>query len=310
MTGVVLIGGPTASGKSGLALALAEDFGGVVINADAMQVYRELAILTARPGAEALARAPHRLYGAISIADPWSVGRWRARALDEIAAARAAGRLAIVTGGSGLYLRALTQGLAPVPDVPEVIRADAEARRTALGARAFHAALAARDPATAAGLHPGDAQRTVRAWAVIEATGVPLAEWRRRGQAIVDLGPVLSLVLMPPRASLYARCDARLRAMLAAGALDEVAGLDRFASNRPGMKALGLRDLRAHLAGACDLATAIAAAQQATRRYAKRQCTWFRHQMPDAVEIGAEAADDGLRAATKTLRRFLLTLAK
>ncbi len=167
---VVLIGGPTASGKSALALALAEAFDGVVVNADSMQLYRELRILTARPGADALRRAPHRLYGVLPAADPGSAARWRTLALDEIAAAAAAGRLPILVGGTGLYFAALTEGLSPIPEIPEEVRAATRARLRRLGPAAFHAALAERDPTMAARLAPGDSQRLARAWEVLEAT--------------------------------------------------------------------------------------------------------------------------------------------
>ncbi len=307
---VVLVAGPTASGKSALALVLAEALGGVVINADSMQVYRELRILTARPGAAEEARAPHRLYGVLPAAEACSAARWRALAVAEIAAARETARPPILVGGTGLYFRALTQGLAPVPRIPAEVRAEARARHARLGGPAFHAQLAKRDPATARGLAPGDEQRLIRAWEVIEATGIPLAEWQRRpspGESFS--GPILSLVLAPPRAGLYAACDARFTRMVAGGALDEVAALDALGldPSLPAMKALGVPELRRHLGGELSLDEAIAAAQKATRNYAKRQLTWFRHQMAGARVYESQYSDRLAARIVDETHRFLLT---
>jgi tRNA dimethylallyltransferase len=220
---VMLIAGPTASGKSALALDLAEAFGVVVINADSMQVYRELRVLTARPGADEEARAPHRLYGVLPAAEACSAARWRALALAEIDAAWRARRLPILVGGTGLYFEALAKGLAPVPDVPDEVRAAARERHARHGGEAFHAALAERDAEMAARLAPGDTQRLIRAWEVIEATGLSLAEWQRReapGEGLC--AAIHSVVLAPPRAALYAACDARFAEMMTRGALAEV----------------------------------------------------------------------------------------
>ncbi|MFQ5775146.1 MAG: tRNA (adenosine(37)-N6)-dimethylallyltransferase MiaA [Kiloniellaceae bacterium] len=316
---VVVVTGPTASGKSGLALTLAEAFGGVVINADSMQVYRELAILTARPGADALARAAHRLYGVLPGRERCSAGRWRTMALAEIAATQAAGKLPLLVGGAGLYLRALERGLAPVPGIPAAVRAAARALHQKLGGEAFHAALAIRDPATAARLRPGDTQRLIRAWEVMEATGRSLAEWQAAGADAAGThggsAPYrfLHLVRLPPRERLYAACDARLLRMIEAGALDEVRallalGLD---PSLPVMKALGVRELSGHLAGALSLDEAIARAQQATRNFAKRQMTWLRTQTPrddGRTVILSEQFLERLDPDIFTIiRRFLLT---
>ena len=224
---VFVIAGPTASGKSGLALALAERLavqgrGGVVINADSMQVYRGLEILTAQPGQDAFARAPHVLYGILDPADPCSAGRWRAMALAEIARARAAGKTAIVVGGTGLYLRALMEGIAPMPDIPEDVRARVRAHLAEIGKAAFHAELAGRDPDAGRAIRASDSQRMMRAFEVLEATGRPLSYW----QALPPAGPPAGLafrtvLLDPPRAELYAAIEARLDRMVAAGALDE-----------------------------------------------------------------------------------------
>ena len=284
-----MIAGPTAGGKSGLATRIAERFDGTVINADALQVYRELEILTARPTGAELARARHRLYGVLAATDPCSAARWRALALDAIAAAPG---LAIVVGGTGLYLRALMRGLAPLPAVPAAVRAAAVARRSVLGPEAFHREVAVRDPAMAARLPVGDRQRLVRAWEIFEATGKPWSDWL----AAPDEPPPSGLrfavmVVAPPRAELYRAIDRRLVAMVEHGALDEVRALAALDPALPVQKALGARELARHLSGELALADALAAAQQATRRYAKRQITWLRHQLPDATWFDAQYSD-------------------
>jgi len=310
---VVVVAGPTASGKSALALDLAEAHGGEIINADSMQVYRDLRVLTARPDAAAEARAPHRLYGVLDAAEACSAARWRTMALDAIAAARASGRLPILVGGTGLYIEALLDGIAAVPDIPPELRAATRALHAELGGAAFRALLAARDAEMAARLDPGDGQRLVRAFEVVEATGVSLAEWRRRPTAEPGLaGPVLRILLQPERAALYAACDARVPAMVAAGALDEVAALVArgLAPDLPAMKALGVRPFARHLAGEIDLDAAVAAVRQETRRYAKRQSTWFRHRFAGArVETQAYDPDMGRRMVEETAR-FLLTVSR
>ena len=277
---VLVVAGPTASGKSGLALALAERFGGVVINADSMQVYRELAVLTARPGPDALARVPHRLYGVLAAETACSAGRWRELALGEIAEARAAGRLAIVTGGSGLYLQALVAGMTPLPEVPREVREETGALYAKLGAEGFHAALAARDPLTARRLRPRDRQRVMRAWEMLETTGRSLAALQRDlGQGPPADLAFAAILLDPPRSELYAAIDRRLAAMIAAGAVAEVTALLALGlePRLPVMKAVGVPELAAFLRGEVALAEAVRRAQQASRRLAKRQVTWFRH---------------------------------
>jgi tRNA dimethylallyltransferase len=283
---VIVIGGPTASGKSGLALAIAERLNGVVINGDAIQVYRDLRVLTARPGAADENRAPHRLYGMLDAAETCSAGRWQALALAEIDAVTAAGKRAVVVGGTGLYLRALMEGIAPIPDIPADVRVAARARHAEIGGKEFYAELAVRDPVMAARLEPADGQRLMRAWEVIEATGRSLAQWQEEPVEAPDLDFTM-IVLTPPREDIYAACDARLGAMVSGGALDEVGALMKRAESEkldpglPVLKAVGYAELAAHLAGRTTLEAAVAAAQQQTRRYAKRQMTWFRHQLPD-----------------------------
>lgn len=280
---VVAVVGPTASGKSALALALAEALDGVVINADSMQVYRELAILTARPGPDVVARAPHRLYGTLPAAEPCSAARWRDLALGEIAAALASGRTPIVVGGTGLYLRALVEGIAEIPPVPPAVRAAAEARLAEIGGAAFRAELAGRDPETAARLSDNDRQRLVRAREVVDATGRPISAWQRGPTLAPPPGLLFDLIaLLPPREALHAACDGRFDAMMAAGAVEEVAALDALGldPSLPAMKALGVPELRRFVRGELDRAVAVERAKTATRRYAKRQTTWFRHQLP------------------------------
>ena len=285
LTDVVVIGGPTASGKSGLALDVAEGFGGTVINADSMQLYSDLDVLTARPPAEDLARAPHRLYGVLPAAERGSAARWRDMALAEIDAAKAEGRLPVVVGGTGLYLRALMQGLSEVPPIPDEVRAAAHARLASIGGEAFRSELVARDPASAR-LNAGDTTRLTRAWEVLEATGRPLSHWQSRtAQGAPEHLRFTVIVLDPPRADLYAQCDRRFHLMMGQGALEEVRRLDALARERdlapdlPVLKALGVPELRRHLHGEIPLDEAVALAQQSTRRYAKRQGTWFRHQI-------------------------------
>jgi tRNA dimethylallyltransferase len=273
----VLIAGPTASGKSALALALAEALGGTIVNTDSMQVYAQARILTARPSVEDEARARHMLYGHIGVREPYSVGRYQADAL----AALAKAKRPIFVGGTGLYFAALTDGIAEIPPVPAAIREAVRQKREAMGAEAFHAELAARDPASA-GLRIGDTQRTLRAMDVLEATGEPLAYWQRQaGKPVLEGLRLARFVLSPPRALLHARIEARFERMLDWGALDEAASLASLDPALPAAKILGLRELLAVRAGAMDRATAATLAKTATRQYAKRQVTWFRHRMAD-----------------------------
>ena len=285
----IVVAGPTASGKSALALDLAEALDGVIINADSMQVYRDLDILTARPGPDALARAPHRLYGMLEPSPPCSAGKWRDLALAEIAAAEAVGRRAILVGGTGLYLRALTDGIVAVPDIPSKVRADATAIADRDGVPALHRDLGGRDPKMAATLRPTDRQRVIRAWEVVVATGRSLADWQAAPPTGPAAPPTRWVVVMPERADLHAACDRRFAAMMDQGALDEVArlrGLDLDPA-LPVMKALGVPQLMRALSGASTLTAAVAEAQAATRQYAKRQVTWLRHQV-----MGAKTSQD------------------
>ena len=280
----ILIAGPTASGKSAAALALAEWLGGTVINADSMQVYRELAVLTARPSPKDEALIPHRLYGTVPAGEAYSVGRWLKEAARAIEAARAEGRVPILAGGTGLYFKALLEGLAPVPDIPPEIRTAWLERAETLGADGLHRELASRDPAMAARLRPNDPQRLVRALEVIDATGISLAEWQGgETSPVLAADAVQKLVIAPEREALYAAIDARFDAMIAAGALEEVRALVALDLDPglPVMRAHGVRELAAYLRGECSLEEAIAKAKTETRRYAKRQMTWLRRFMQD-----------------------------
>ena len=293
MTQPILIAGPTASGKSALALRLAAECGGEIVNADALQLYRDLAVLSARPGPQDLARAPHHLFGVADAADGWSVGRWLAAAGPVLDAIAARGRTAIVVGGTGLYFRALTEGLAPTPAVPAAVRQESQATFERLGEAGFRAELRQRDRAAETRIAPGDRQRLTRAFEVHAATGRALSDWQAEAAPAIA-GDFSAVVLEPPRAALYARCDERFTAMVAGGALDEVRtlgarGLDPAL---PAMKAVGVRELGAHLRGEASLAEAITLGQQQTRRYAKRQMTWLRNQTPDwprVTELDSEA---------------------
>jgi tRNA dimethylallyltransferase len=294
--GTIVIGGPTASGKSTLALRLAEACAGVIVNADSMQLYRELRIVTARPSPADEARVPHRLYGVLAADQPGSAGSWLPMAKAAIDAAQAQGRPAIVVGGTGLYLHALLHGLADVPPVPAEARAAAAALYRQLGGPAFHAELRARDPVMAARLAPHDRQRLIRAFEVVEATGRSLAAWQADPPTCVALPqPVTGIALMPPRAEVYARIGRRLEGMIAAGALDELQALRSLglSPELPLLKAVAVRELLGHLEGRSDLDAALARATIQTRRYAKRQLTWLRHQLPGLTPVArfGNAAD-------------------
>jgi tRNA dimethylallyltransferase len=289
----VLIAGPTASGKSALALALARKAGGIVINADSMQVYRDLKVITARPTGDEEALVPHRLYGHVDAAVNFSAGAWVADAAVVLKQARAEKRLPIFVGGSGLYFKALTRGLSAVPPIPPEIREAIRARLERDGVETLHAELARRDPPAAERLKPRDRTRIARALEVIEATGRSLSDWHREGlPPLLPEGTFSALFLEPDRDQLYARIDARFETMLKAGALDEVAAL---ASRKldpllPAMKAHGVPALIAHLAGQLSLEEASRIGRADTRHYAKRQFTWFRHQLPEFQWVKPEAA--------------------
>jgi len=282
----VLIAGPTASGKSAAALALAERIGGTIINADSMQVYREPRILTARPSNEDMRRMPHLLYGHVSAREPYSVGRYQADAANALEQARQSKRVPIFVGGTGMYFSVLTEGIANTPQVPTDLRSRVMARRKEIGADAFHIELAGRDPQSAAHLRASDTQRVLRAYEVYEATGRPLSQWQKEmGRPLLAGLNLWRLLLVPPRADLYARIDARFERMIERGALAEVAALANIDAALPAAKILGRRELLAVHAGTMSVEDAKTAAKQATRNYAKRQLTWFRNRMADWTRL-------------------------
>jgi tRNA dimethylallyltransferase len=289
----ILIAGPTASGKSALALDLAQASGGVILNADSMQVYRDLRILTARPTLAEEERVPHRLYGHVDAAVNFSAGAWIADARVALAEAREQQCLPIFVGGSGLYFKALTRGLSAVPPVPVAIREDIRARLERDGVEALHVELAQRDPISAERLKPRDRTRVARALEVVEATGRSLTDWHRDGlPPLLPPGQFRALFLAPDRDRLYARIDTRFGAMLEAGALEEVADLAarRLDPLLPAMKAHGVPALIRHLKGEISLEEAAVIGRADTRHYAKRQFTWFRHQLPEFEWVKPEAA--------------------
>jgi tRNA dimethylallyltransferase len=295
----VLIAGPTASGKSALALQLAQKTGGVVINTDSMQVYRDLRVLTARPTPKEESAVPHRLYGYVDASVNFSAGAWVADAASVLTEARAQNRLPIFAGGSGLYFKALTRGLSAVPPIPPEIRESVRARLDRDGVEALHAELARHDAVSAERLKPRDRTRIARALEVVEATGRSLTDWHREGlPPILPPGEFTALFLSAEREALYARIDARFDAMLMAGALEEVAVL--AARNLdpllPAMKAHGVPALIRHLRGELTLEEAATIGRADTRHYAKRQFTWFRHQLPEFEWVPPEAARGWLSA--------------
>lgn len=282
-----LIAGPTASGKSAHALQLAEWTGAEIVNADSMQIYAGLRVLTAGPSPEERAKAPHHLFEVADAAVGWSVGRWLEAATQAIAEIEGRGNPVIVVGGTGLYFRALTHGLADVPPVPETQREISGLLYAARGEEAFREILRPLDPEAEARIEIGDRQRLVRAHAVAVATGKSLTSWQTDTKPALKPGTWEGRVLDPPRAELYARCDARLSAMVEQGALEEVRAMEArgLDPSLPALKAVGYREFAAHLRGETTLEQALDAARQETRRYAKRQLTWFRNQTPDWERI-------------------------
>jgi tRNA dimethylallyltransferase len=282
----VLIAGPTASGKSAAALALAEALNGAVINADSMQVYREAPILTAQPSPSDQARVPHLLYGHVGVDDAYSAGRYAADAANALAQARALGRLPVFVGGSGLYFMALTDGLAEMPPIPPAVREEARALLEEIGVAALHQRLAGRDPETAAGLRPSDQQRVLRAYEVFEASGRPLKQWQTASsQSVLKDMRLAKFVLDPPRQEFRDRIARRFEAMMAAGAVTEAVALKNLDPALPAAKLLGLRPLIDLAEGRLNQAEAVARAVIATRQFAKRQATWFRNRMGDYVRV-------------------------
>ncbi len=286
-TKIILIAGPTASGKSALALEIARREDGIIINADAMQVYSGLPILTAQPTAEERAQAPHELYAVLDPSEKSSAGIWRSLAIKAIEKAEAENRTPILVGGTGLYFRALLGGLDDIPDIPDDVRAETQKLYDELGEENFRKELSKLDPQSAARIARNDRQRLIRAYEVAAHTGKPLGEWQKRPEAgglrlASNLQPLASKshLLMPEREKLYAACDARFLKMIERGAIDEVRSFLKrtLDPDLPAMKTIGVREIGAHLRGELTLEQVVVKAQQATRNYAKRQMTWFRNQ--------------------------------
>lgn len=303
MTRALLIMGPTASGKSALALALAERIGGEIVNADSMQVYRDFRVLTARPSREEEAQAPHHLYGHVDAGEAYSTGRWLSDALGAIAAIQSRGATPILVGGTGLYFKALTEGLADIPAADAETRAMLRQRAEREGAPALHAELARRDPTTAARLEPNDAPRILRALEVLETTGESISALHAATKPALGAEQWCGLALTPEREALYAGINARFGTMLAHGALEEVRA---FAARKldaalPAMKAHGAPALMAHLRGEMSLADAAEIGKRDTRRYAKRQFTWISGQMPNWPRVSAAALPERVAAALALL---------
>jgi tRNA dimethylallyltransferase len=278
----ILIAGPTASGKSALAIGLALRHRGIVVNADSMQVYRELAVLTARPSAADMERVPHALYGHVPAAEPYSVGRWLDDVEVVLSEAWSDGLIPIVVGGTGLYFRALLEGLSPVPPVPATVREHWRAQARRLGAPGLHAVLKRRDPAMAERLRPSDTQRLTRALEVLEATGRSLSDWQRQpGRGLLQADETERLVVAPDRSTLFERADARLDWMIEAGALEEVRALLALGLDPglPAMRALGVPPLIEAVTGRLSPVAALARAKLDTRHYIRRQQTWLKRNM-------------------------------
>ncbi len=285
---LTLIAGPTASGKSRLALERARASGAAIVNADSQQLYADLRVLTARPSPAEEVLAAHHLYGVVDAAEAWSVGRWTRAALPLVDALRAEGRPVLLVGGTGLYFTALTRGLADIPEVPSEVRDEAMALFDAEGEAAFRARLAALDPRAAYAIEAGDRQRLTRAFAVVRATGRALSDWQAETVPLLAPDTYDRLVIEPERETLYANCDARVLTMMQDGAVEEVRALVArdLDPTLPAMKAVGVREIAAWLIGETSRETAVAALQQATRNYAKRQLTWFRNQCRDWPRVG------------------------
>ncbi|WP_215904992.1 tRNA (adenosine(37)-N6)-dimethylallyltransferase MiaA [Rhodovibrio salinarum] len=288
---VLLVTGPTASGKSGFALNVARAYRGTVINADSMQVYRELRVLSDRPTPADEAAVPHRLYGVLPASDPCTAERWRSWALDAVAEAHEAGRLPILVGGTGLYLRAFLRGLAPVPDIPADVRQRVRGLQHAAGPAGLRRALLSEDPTMAAHLAPDDGQRQARALEVVRATGRSLAAWQADAHPACRDYDVLTLATLPPRGPLYRKIDDRLAWMVEHGGLEEVQELldQGLSADLPALKAVGVPQLARYLRGEMSYSDALAKAQQATRQFAKRQLTWLRTQTPKDADKAAIA---------------------
>lgn len=310
---IAVVAGPTASGKSACALDLAREFDGIIINADSMQVYEELRVVTARPSAQEESLAPHRLYGVMSVAAACSAGHWLDRAAAEIRAAWDDDKLPIVCGGTGLYIKALMEGIAPIPDVAADVRAEARRLHGEVGGAAFREKLAVLDADAAERLPAGDSQRLIRAYEIVRATGRTQSDWQAETPVRAVKARFATLALIPDRAVLYPAIDARFLAMMDAGALDEVRALAAMDLDPalPSVKAVGVRELLAYVRGEREREDAVASAQQASRNYAKRQLTWLRTQFASSefplYPISAQYSESFRGEIFSFIRQYLLT---
>jgi len=307
---VIVVGGPTASGKSALSIDIAEKFDGEIINADSMQIYRDLHILTARPTADEAERVPHHLYGILGVDERCSAGQWRQHALDAIRDVHRRGALPIVVGGTGLYLRALMTGLHNMPEVPATIRDELNIRLRECGAPVLHAELTECDPETAAGLNPADAQRIVRALEIFIHTGRGVKSWQSGdSETPPDDLVFFTIVTLPPRAALYDDVDARFGWMIDNGAVEEVERLmtRHPADDFPLLKAVGVQAIRSFLAGEIDRERLLELGQRDTRRYAKRQLTWFRRQIIPQIAVQTQYSEINSDKIFAEISNFVLT---
>ncbi len=306
----LIIAGPTASGKSSLALDIAEKYPSTIINADSQQVYKELSIISARPIADDEARCPHKLFGILSASEVCSAGRWLELAKIEIEQSLAGGRIPLLVGGTGLYLKALTEGLSPIPEVDPDIRHKSRALWDGADEGEFIAKLAEIDPISAASIAPTDSQRLIRAYEVSLSTGRPFSDWRNEPKkAVFPHMDFATIQLLPERDTLYAAINARFDKMVNSGALDEVKNLLKLGldSDLPAMKALGVPELAAHIRGELSIEEAMEKAKTASRNYAKRQLTWARHQMGDGVLTVAQYSESSRGKIFSFIGEFLLT---
>ena len=307
---VLIIAGPTASGKSALAVAVAKKFSGVIINADSMQVYKQMNVLSARPHAKDLAEAAHRLYGILNADDPCSVGRWLEMAIVEIKAAWVDGKLPLVVGGTGMYLKALVEGLAPIPEIPAQARKKATGLHKMLGGEVFRQELSVIDPESALRMPAGDTQRLIRAYEVADATGRSLSDWQKDHPSRPPLDALFGVItLLPERDILYDDINKRFDWMMENGAMAEVRALDKLRLDPalPAMKAVGVPELRAAISGEKDLESATDDAKRATRQFAKRQMTWLRNQLETDLTLFAQYSERLEAEIFSFIGQFMLT---
>ena len=303
----IVICGPTGSGKSALAVTLAQQFDGIIVNADSMQVYRELEILSSRPNEKDMRSAPHRLYGVMSMHQVCAVAVWRSMALGIIDTCQKAGKLPILCGGTGMYVRFLLDELSRIPDIPVAIRSVTRKTLEEVGNKEFKRLLVERDPISGRRIATGDSQRLARAWEVLEATGFSITYWHKKKRKTNSENGFYSVLLMPERRKLYSNCDTRFLEFIDKGAIDEAKRIQELdlLPGLPAFKALGLSELIQYLDGEIGLSSAIELAQRATRRYAKRQVTWFRNQLHEDYLMETQDNDEVKTKLIADITRFL-----